>query len=270
MVSYLFHLQLVFCLASNQNDILLAMCVVVLLHLSSTTTSLRMIILILVIWDHLDFNIRVESLIFKRRISSEKLFTKFVHIIISLLIITITSTLRLFWVKPNIVIQLLLYLNLDILPRKIRQFYFSIHNLNNVRFTQVKGLNHFFRLRFKIGEKVWNSISFLMRCFALMLNLHGRRHCCFILLLNIFFKLLCDRSNDCFLGFLTQDKDLNLLLIILISLFYSCESWLNFVTICGQHILIEVVYYQVDEVDVDRFVIVRLGSNKELLFQRKA
>lgn len=68
VVSYFFHLQLVFRLATNQNDVWMAMCIIILLEMapssmimaySRTTSIIVIVILILVILDDLDFNIGI-------------------------------------------------------------------------------------------------------------------------------------------------------------------------------------------------------------------
>ena len=68
VVSYFFHLQLVFRLATNQNDVWIAMCIIILLEMapssmimaySRTTSIIVIVILILVILDDLDFNIGI-------------------------------------------------------------------------------------------------------------------------------------------------------------------------------------------------------------------
>ena len=67
-VSYFFHLQLVFRLPTNQNDVWIAMCIIILLEMapssmimaySRTTSIIVIVILILVILDDLDFNIGI-------------------------------------------------------------------------------------------------------------------------------------------------------------------------------------------------------------------
>ena len=68
VVSYFFHLQLVFRLATNQNDVWMAMCIIILLEMAPssmimayfrTTPIFVIVILILVILDDLDFNIGI-------------------------------------------------------------------------------------------------------------------------------------------------------------------------------------------------------------------
>jgi hypothetical protein len=124
MVSYFFHLQFVFCLASNQNNIRGAMSIPVLLHLPASsvvlsccrTTSVSVNIILICAYYNFDFNLWIERYIIKRWISSKKISQKFVNIVISLLIIFFSSSFRFFGVKTNVVVKESLNLDLNILP----------------------------------------------------------------------------------------------------------------------------------------------------------
>ena len=148
----------------------------------------------------------------------------------SLLIITFASTFIFFWVKANIVVELILNLNLDILPRELCQFYFFIDDLDNVNSAQVIGLDHSFRFRLKISEKLCDFIWFFMTVFAGVVNGLRLSHSFHYFFLNELFEFLCDSNNVGLFRFWTQDEDFNNFIISPISLINDCDNWLKFVT----------------------------------------